>query len=58
VSCTSIGTCSRCSLQACGGPNGSGCTLYHSSDGMDFVCPSSGCYGSSAVTSALAHCGC
>lgn len=59
VVCNPLAPCSRCTVEACGGPTGSGCAAYRTSDGRWFraSCTTSACI-QSAVMDALSHCGC
>lgn len=64
VTCQFLTTCNRCNLSACGGPDGSACAFYKSSDGQLFG-DSCGDNRSTFATcsqrasqDALRHCGC
>jgi hypothetical protein len=61
VQCTFLESCSSCSISVCGGPDGSSCSLYETSDGQSFGCDASD-YSETCITNAanaaIAHCGC
>lgn len=59
VTCESLSSCRTCTISSCGGPNGSGCAFYKTSDGQTFgtTCKTQSCL-MDASNQALRHCGC
>jgi hypothetical protein len=60
VQCTPTVTCASCSISSCGGPNGSACVFYETSDGQSFGsdCAANATCITNASNDAFAHCGC